>query len=168
METVNQSLDSLMNIINELKSKMNTKIIFVALAGVFITSMALLSLADSGVGSYEGVGIERFSDSGFQKYSEENKDYLNIVKITDEDLKEVPKIKNLIDRSLQMQFQETLNDDGVSIMKNIEVHSGLATYEITKYHKWGEAHGLSKGRATFGGTVMEYRGEYYQLKFSIA
>lgn len=147
---------------------MNTKIVFVALTGIFLVSLALLFFVDSGLGSFEGVGIERFSDYGFQKYSEENKDHLNIVKITDDDLKEVPKIKNLIEESLQMQFQEIQNDDGVSIMKNIEVHSGLATYEITKYHKWGEKLGLGQGRAMFAGSVMEYRGEYYLLKFSIA
>lgn len=147
---------------------MNTKITFVTLTGIFLVSIVLLFFVDFGLGLFEGVGIERFSDHGFQKYSEENNDYLNIVKITDDDLKEVPKIKNLIEESLQMQFQEIQNDDGVLIMKNIEVRSGLATYEITKYHKWSERLGLGQGGAMFAGSVMEYQGEYYLLKFSIA
>lgn len=145
---------------------MKTRTTF-AIVGISITVMILFILVDSGLGSYEGVQIERLSDDGFQRYYNDNGGDLNIVKITDEDLNQVPKIKNLIKKSLQKEFSLT-TDYGGETESNIQVFSGLATYEITHYQKWGENLGINTGRGMIAGSLLEYNGEYFRLGFSIA
>ena len=145
---------------------MKTVTIF-ALLGIGISAMIFLFLVDSGLGSYEGVQIERLSEDGFQRYYNDNDGNLNIVKITDDDLEKVPKIKNLIEKSLQREFSLT-TDYGREQETNIQVFSGLANYEITPYQKWGEELGINKGRGMIAGSVLEYDGEYYRLGFTIA
>lgn len=146
---------------------MKTRTIFAGLAGTFAIVTVLLILMDSGMGSYEGIKIERLSDDGFQRYHEDHEGNLNIVKITEEDLEQVPKIKNLIQKSLQRDFVLT-SDYGEPMESNVEVFASLAVYEITPYQKWGEDLGISKGRAMFAGSVLEYNGQYYLLGFTIA
>lgn len=146
---------------------MKTKTIFAGLAGIFVIIMILLISMDSGMGSLEGMKIERLSEDGFQRYRDDNNDNLNIVKITDDDLKQVPKIKNLITKSLQKDFSIT-RDYGDEAESNIEVFASLSTYEITPYQKWGEELGINKGRAMIAGSILEYNGEYYRLSFTIA
>lgn len=136
---------------------MKTRTIYAALVGLFVTATIFFIFADSGLGSFEGIRIERLSEDGFQRHYSDNEGNLNIVKITDDDLKQVPKIKNLIKKSLQQEFSLT-TDYGEEMEKNIEVFDNLATYEITPYQKWGENLGINTGRAMFAGSVLEYEG----------
>jgi len=138
-----------------------------ALLGIAIAATAFLFLVDSGLGSYEGVQIERLSEDGFLRYYNDNDGNLNIVKITDDDLEKVPKIKNLIKKSLQKEFSLT-PDYGAEQETNIQVFASLASYEITPYQKWGEDLGNSQGRGMIAGSVLEYEEQYYRLGFTIA
>lgn len=146
---------------------MKTRIIYAGLVGIFVIITIFLILVDSGLGSYEGIHVEHLSLDGFQRFYEDNDGNLNIVKITEEDLNKVPKIKNLIKKSLEKEFSLT-TDYGSPTENNTEVFASLATYEVTSYQKWGKDLGISSGKAMIAGSVLEYDGQYFRLSFTIA
>jgi hypothetical protein len=117
--------------------------------------------------SYEGISITLFSDYDFQKYANEHQDNLNIVDITDDDLKSVPKIKDLISKSLQKELSSDQSNDSQST--STQVFASLKTDEIKTYHKWGNEFGLSSGgRSMISGSIIKYDDQYYKLSFTIA
>lgn len=149
---------------------MKTKFLIIsgiATLSVIVSVVFLTAGVNFGDMSYEGIKIERFSDSEFQKYVDEHVDDLNIIKITDDDLRQVPKIKDLINQSLQIEFLLVQND-GIETENSIEVFAGLTVHEIEPYQKWGEDLGISNGRANKSGSILEYKDQYYQMGFTIA
>ena len=84
--------------------KTRTKIIIPL---VFFLSI-ILSLAyfeDNGLFSYEGMVLVYFSDYQLQKELEyESMQGIEIVSLTDDDLKEVPKVRGLINKALSLKF----------------------------------------------------------------
>jgi len=94
-------------------------------------------LIDGGFSPYnEGIILTKFSDYQLQKYQEENSQYLNLVKITDEDLAKVPAVKKLIEDSLQKEFPKNRTGQVLSdidtLMKN---HNYYAEILAKKYFK---------------------------------
>jgi len=149
---------------------MKTKFLIISgIATLFVIGSVvfLTSGVNFGDVSYEGIGIERFSDSGFQKYVDEYGDNFNIIKITDDDLRNVPKIKDLINQSLQKEFPLVQNDE-IETENNIQVFTSLRIHEIETYHKWGEDLGISKDGDMISYSILEYNDKYYKLSFTIA
>lgn len=82
---------------------------------VFFLSLILFFayLNDNGLFSYEGMGLVYFSDYQLQKELEyESMQEVEIVSLSDEDLKEVPKIKDLINKALSKEFPK--NEVGIT------------------------------------------------------
>ena len=98
-----------------------------------------LYIVDNGYSPYdEGIGLTRFSEDEFQKYVIEagSLENLNIIKLTDEELKKVPVIKELIEKSQTTEFPlnrvGTLNSTLDEIKSN---HNYVAQKYATKYNK---------------------------------
>ncbi|WP_179366206.1 hypothetical protein [Nitrosarchaeum sp. AC2] len=84
--------------------KTRTKIIIPL---IFFLSLILFFayLTDNGFNSHEGMGLVYFSDYQLQKELEyEYMQGVEIVSLTDDDLKEVPKVKELINKALSKEF----------------------------------------------------------------
>jgi len=82
---------------------------------VFFLSLILFFayLNDNGFFSYEGMRLDYFSDYQLQKELEyEYMQGVEIVSLTDEDLKDVPKVKDLINKALSKEFPK--NRDGTA------------------------------------------------------
>ncbi|MCH7561136.1 MAG: hypothetical protein IIC67_07200 [Thaumarchaeota archaeon] len=98
-----------------------------------------LYIIDNGYSSYnEGIGLTRFSEDEFQKYVKEagSLENLNIIKLTDEELKKIPIIKELIEKSLRKEFP--LNRVGIlnSTLDEIKSnHYFVAQKYAAKYNK---------------------------------
>ncbi len=79
--------------------------IIVALVFFLSIILSLVYFTDNGLFSYEGMGLVYFSDYKLQKELEyESMQGIEIVSLTDEDLKEVPKVKDLINKALSLEF----------------------------------------------------------------
>ena len=66
-----------------------------------------LYIVDNGYSPYhEGIGLTRFSEDEFQKHVRQagSLENLNIIKLTDEELKKVPVIRELIEKSQRKEF----------------------------------------------------------------
>jgi len=92
--------------------KSRTKII-IPLVFCLSIILSLVYMDDNGFFSYEGMGLVYFSDYQLQKELEhEYMQGVEIVSLTDDDLKEVPKVKNLINKALSKEFPK--NEVGIT------------------------------------------------------
>ena len=120
--------------------KTRNKIILLIIPTVSIIALLLLYLfvsTDNNLNYYEGLHLSYLSDNEFQKLLK--KDYMQgaeVVTITDDDLKYVPKIRELIDMAIVKEFP--LNESGrvlstVDTLK--EYHRYYAVILAEKYSK---------------------------------
>ncbi len=118
---------------------MNTRIKVIILIIIAIIILTTVLFYTSGIANryYEGFGLSYLSDNGFQEFLKGG--YVqeaDIVTITDKDLEEVPKLKELIDMAVIKEFP--LNEYGnvASTVDTIkEYHRYYATILAEKYSK---------------------------------
>ena len=75
--------------------------------------------------------------------------------LTDNDLENMPTLKEAI---YNIEKYE----------ENIQVQTGLSNAGLNSIQNWNESLGFGSHRATAVGSLMEYKGEYYQIGFWIA
>ena len=94
------------------KMKTSTKIIIPVAISVTIVSFYLFMVANGYSPYYEGIRLERYSDYQLQEFLNrpENENNVHIAKITDNDLKNLPELRQLIEESLSMKYP--LNEVG--------------------------------------------------------
>lgn len=123
---------------------MKTKFIVLIVAGIIIVTMGgTVFLGPLGPGGFyvEGIALTRYSDDQLREIYEnpELKEQLAIVHITDDDLRDVPAIKMLIEQSLQQKFP--LTREG-TVQGPLEE---LFSNHIYVAKKYGEKYGVDPG-----------------------
>lgn len=85
--------------------KTRTKIMIPVIVVLIIASFYLYIVANGYSPYYEGIGLTLYSDYKLQEYKlySGNRDF-SITKITDDDLKDTPELKNLIEKSLSKEY----------------------------------------------------------------
>jgi|CXWL01.1.fsa_nt_gi hypothetical protein len=131
---------------------MKTNILIIAAIVPIILTVLVFWVFDNGTYSkyYEGIMIRHFSEDDLQVVlNETNSRKTNAVKITDEDLNQVPKIKPLI------------QGIGTRLDTFDMMTPGMSKSELAQYKEWIEEKGISEAG------LFEYDSQFYRIGFWI-
>ncbi len=85
--------------------KTRTKIMILVIVVLAIVSFYLYAVENGYSPYYEGIGLILYSDYKFQEFKSHSEDRdFSITKITDDDLKDMPELKKLIEKSLSKEY----------------------------------------------------------------
>lgn len=146
--------------------KFLTPTVIVAAIGLFY-----LYIVANGYSPYnEGINLTYYAEANPERIIEKNP-YMSVTEITEEDLKDVPRIKGMLDVALDQEFP--LHDDGFAVFDdslnsywinedngNIRVQISMSTSETDKHADWLQEN--------VPGFLMEYGDRYFSFSQWIA
>lgn len=150
--------------------KTRYKIIIPIIILLTIGLFYLFTVAIGYTGYIEGIGMVYFYETDPDKILVEDPD-LSVTEITDEDLKDAPRIKDMLEIALEQEFP--LKDDGFRVFddnfnsywinrdgENIHIQIGMSYYDTEKYGNWLQDN--------LSGHLMKYQDRYFRFSQWIA